>query len=239
MYYSAMWRRPSADKESLDAAGSHLAFKVTRVTGAIALGLLVLAVALVVTLSGSPLFVAQTNGVLTTEPIGSGQSGARACQSGELLPAGTSAIRLTFTAAVGPRVSVSALSGNRVVANGTTGSGWTSGAVTVAVKPLPRPVSNVTICFRLGPAAEAVELDGSQTGPSVAARETSGAPLPGRFTVEYMKPGSNTWWGLARKVARRFGLGRAPSGSWIALLLLVLMGTSVATAVWLLMEDLR
>ncbi|HEY5286220.1 MAG TPA: hypothetical protein VIJ50_03850 [Solirubrobacteraceae bacterium] len=208
-------------------------------TGAIVLGLLVLVAALLLTLSGSPLIVAQTNGVPATSLLAEGTSGARACQSRELLPAGTSAIRLTLVAAVGPRVSVTVLSGTRTLTSGVTRSGWTSGAVTVPVKPFQHAVSNVTICLELGPAAEAVALSGERTSRAAAARLSTGVPLSGRFTVEYMKPGYNSWWGLESRIATRIGFGRAPSGSWVALLLLLLMGISVATAIWLLVEDLR
>jgi hypothetical protein len=233
-----MWRRSTAAGQSLDATGLRLYFKVTRVTGAITVGLVLLLIALVVTLSGSPLVVAQTNGTLAAKSLAEGTSGVHACQSGELLPAGTSAIRLTLVAAVGPQVSVSVLSGNQILTSGVTGSGWTSGAVTIPVKPLPHAVSNVRICFGLGPTAEAVDLVGSSTSNTVAARGSTGVSLHGRFTVEYMKPGSSSWWSSARTVARHLGLGRAPSGSWVALLLSVLMGTAVATAVWLLVKDL-
>lgn len=207
--------------------------------GAIVVGLVLLAIALAVTLSGRPLVAVQTNGVLAAEPLAEGTSNSRACQNGELLPAGTSEIRLTLVAAVGPQVSVSVFSGRRLLTSGVTGSGWTSGAVTVPVKPFPHPISNVRICFRLGPAAELVQLLGSPTRRVVAATTSTGVPLRGRFTVEYMKPGLHTWWAAPRRVARRLGLGRAPSGSWITLLLLALMGIAIVTALRTLVEDLR
>ena len=213
-------------------------WSLTRTTGALVAGLALLAVALVIVLSGSPLLVTHTNATPASEPILEGGSGSNACQAGEALPAEITAIRLTLVAAVGPRVSLSVLSGTRVLTSGVTASGWTSGAVTVPVKALPHAAAPVRVCFKLGPSAETIQLGGVRTGTTVAARNFSGAPLPGRFTVEYMRSASSSWWSLAKMVARHMGLGRAPSGTWIALLVLLLMGTTVATGSWLIVKEL-
>ncbi len=213
--------------------------RLTRTTGALVAGLALLSIALVITLSGSPLVVTHVNATPASEPILEAGSGSSACQAGEVLPADITAIRLTLVAAVGPRVSLSALTGTRVLASGVTASGWTSGAVTVPVKALSHAVAPVRICFKLGPSAETVQLGGSRTSAATAAHNLSGVPLPGRFTVEYMRPGSSSWWSLAKTAARRMGLGRAPSGTWVALLVLLLMGTALATASWLIVKELR
>jgi hypothetical protein len=213
--------------------------RLTRTTGVLVAGLALLAIALVITLSGSPLVVTHTNAILADEPILEAESGSNACQAGEALPAGTTAIRLTLVAAVGPRVSLSVLSGARVLTSGVTAGGWTSGAVTVPVKALPNAAAPVRICFKLGPSAETVQLGGLRTSATTAARNLSGVPLPGRFTVEYMRRGDSSWWSLAKTAARHMGLGRAPSGTWVALLVLLLMGTVLATASWLIVKELR
>jgi hypothetical protein len=212
---------------------------MTRAAVALVAGLGLIAIVIVITLSGSPLVVAQTNATPANEPILEAGSGAGACQAGEALPAGTSAIRLTLVAAVGPRVSVTVQSGGRVLADGAAGSGWTSGAVTVPVKPLARSASQTRICFRLGHALETVLLGGAHTGAAVAARTIEGRTLPGRFTVEYMRSGHSSWWSSAQTVVRQMGLGRAPSGGWVALLVLVLMGAALASASWLALKELR
>ncbi|MGC2373580.1 MAG: hypothetical protein WA484_06875, partial [Solirubrobacteraceae bacterium] len=167
---------------------------MTRVAAALAAGLALLAIALVVTLSGSPVVVAHTNSIPADEPILEAKSGAGACQDGELVPAGISGIRLTLVADAGPRVSVRALSGSRVVASGTAGSGWTSGAVTVPVTVLEQPVVGARICFTLGRGVETVQLGGSHTSAALAATNLNGRPLPGRFTVEYMRSAGGSWW---------------------------------------------
>jgi hypothetical protein len=212
--------------------------RLTRATGALVAGLALLAIALVITLSGSPLVVAHTNATPANEPILEAGSGSNACQAGETLPAGIAAIRLTLVAAVGPRVSVSVLSGARVLTSGVTASGWTSGAVTVPVKALSHAAAPVRICFKLGPSAETVQLGGSRASAATAARNLSGVPLPGRFTVEYMRRGDGSWWSLAKTAARHMGLGRAPSSAWVALLVLLLMGAALVGASWLVVKEL-
>jgi hypothetical protein len=209
------------------------------VTVALGVGLVLLAIAWAITLSGSPLVVAHANTTPAYEPVleATGHSGA--CQDGELLPAGISAIRLILVAVVGPQVNVTVTAGARPLAAGATGSGWTAGAVTVPVKPLSRPVANARICFKLGRSAEDVVVGGSKASASSAARSLDGKPIPGRFTVEYMHRGSGSWWSSAKSVSRHLGLGHAPAGSWIALLLIAAMGGVVAAASWLVVKELR
>jgi hypothetical protein len=211
---------------------------MTRATVAFAAGCALMTLALVVTLSGSPLVVAHTNATPADEPVLEAASGAGACQADEVLPAGISAIRLTLVAAAGPRVSVVVLSAHPLT-SGVAGSGWTSGAVTVPVKPVAHAVSHVRICFKLGQSVETVQLGGSRTSAALAARDAKGKILPGRFTVEYMRAGSRSWWSTAETVARHMGLGRAPSGSWIVLLLLAAMGAVLVSASWLVRKELR
>lgn len=212
---------------------------MTRAAVTLAAGLALVAIVLLVTLSGSPTVVVRTNGTPAGEPIREIGSGVGACQSGELLPAGVSAIRLTLVANAGPRVTVTALAGSRVLAGGTASSGWTAGAVTVSVKPLSRAVAGARVCFKLGAAPEKVQVGGSRTSAAVAARYLGGGVLPGRFTVEYMRSGAGSWWSMLRTVARHMGLGRSPSGGWVALLVALLMGATLAAGSWLAVRELR
>jgi hypothetical protein len=197
-----------------------------------------LLLALILVLSGSPLVVAYANPVPPDQPIFTAPGGAGACQDGETMPAHVSAIRLIAVAVVGPRVHVTVSSNGRTLASGTTASGWTSGAVTVALAPLDHPLTGARVCFSIGPSAESVEVGGSASAPVNAARTLDGRTLPGRFTVEYMRPSSASWWSSIDTVARRLGLGHAPSGSWLAVALLLVMGAVVATAGWLTVREL-
>jgi hypothetical protein len=207
-----------------------------RVTLAVALGLL--GVGLVLVLSGSPTEVARANGAPAEEPIMQAGTGAGACQGGEAPPAGTTAVRLTLVAILGPRVNVTVSSGGRRVAAGSVGSGWTAGSVTVPIAALSHPLRQARVCFTLGRSVEKVEVGGAASGAGSAARTLTGDALPGRFTVEYMRPAASSWWGSAKTVARRLGVGHAPAGTWLAALLLAAMVAMVGGASWLLLREL-
>jgi hypothetical protein len=209
-----------------------------RTAVALAAGLALVAIAIVVTLSGSPLTVVHSNGVPVEYLIGEAKGEIAACQAGELLPAGVSALRFPFESDAGPRVSVSVWSGKRLLTSGVAHSGWTSGAVTVPVKPVQHAVAGTRVCVSLGQSAENVIVGGFRTGPAVAARGGDGEVLPGRFRVEYARAGESSWWSLAKTVAKHMGLGRAPSGTWIALFLVGLMGGSILAASWLMLREL-
>ncbi|HXC23747.1 MAG TPA: hypothetical protein VNU28_04105 [Solirubrobacteraceae bacterium] len=201
-------------------------------------GLTFVAGAIAVTLSGSPLVVAHTNGIPVDFLIGEAAGEIEACQDGELLPAGISAIRFRFESDAGPRVSVSVFSGGRLLTGGVAQSGWTSGAVTVPVRPVAHAVAGTRVCFSLGHSVENVTVAGSRTSAAMAARGGAGEALPGRFTVEYARAGQSSWWSQAKTVARHIGLGRAAGGTWVALLLVGLMGGSVLAASWLVLREL-
>jgi hypothetical protein len=205
---------------------------------ALVAGLALLALAVGVTLSGSPVVVAHTNSVLAERKIAETVSNAAACQADEVLPAGISAIRLTLDSYAGPQVSVRVLSGTRVLTHGVVGSGWVGGSLTVPVKHVSRTTSGVRVCFKLGPTKEKVAIDGVRTSSAVAARDDGGNSLPGRIRVEYLRAGHSSWWSLARVLARRIGLGRAPTGAWVALLAALLIGTGIAAASWVVLKEL-
>jgi hypothetical protein len=190
-----------------------LAFAVSLVLGAVALA---------VTLSRAPAGVVRVNnteGVL----LGSLRHDASACQSNEALPRGTSALRLHIFSFVGPRIAVGLFSHGQLIAHGERGSGWTGGSVTVPVDELAAARDRATLCFALYPNGdEEVQLNGQPTVRALAAHGRDGS-LPGRITVEDLRPGSSSWWSLIVPVARRMGLGHAASGTWSVLLVVGLM----------------
>ncbi len=170
------------------------------------------------------------------------------CQADEVLPAHVSALRLSLWAFVGWDIHVVAYRGARVLAEGRRGADWTSDSVTVPVRPLDRASSGVTLCFAIGPNSEPVLILGTRTPRREAARVlTSDTPRPdaksrerlgGRVGVEYLAAGRGSWWSRILTVARHMGLGRAFSGSWIALLIAALMGGVVVLALRLTMREL-
>lgn len=203
----------------------------TRLKIALGAGLVIGAVALGVTLTGSPVAVARVN-TATLTAIGEVHQPMAACQSGEALPRGSTAIRLRVLSFAGPRVTAAVLEHGHLIARGERGSGWSGGAVTVPVEPLSTTTSGVELCYAIyGNDDESDGLVGELTAQGDAALTRSG-PLPGRLRAEYLRPGKSSWWSLATAVAHRLGLGRAASGAWWAVLAIALMGCVVVLCSW-------
>jgi hypothetical protein len=216
-------------------------------------GLALTAMAIGIVLSRSPTVVARTNGVPIEGTVRAMTSAGEVCQEHELLLRGTTAIRLSLEALYGPRVSVRAVHDGELVTSGERGSGWTRQNVTIPVKSVPRTVAQVDVCFALAPKDETVDLNG---GRSASALVSSGGaraggppgidyllpvprPTSAGIRIEYLRPGSRSWWSLALQVARRMGLGRAPSGTWTVLVVLAAMAALVAVVSWLLARERR
>ncbi len=208
----------------------------TRVGIVLGAGLALIAMAVAVTLSRSPVQIAGTNGVLPKSGLIVTHGSVSGCQSEETLPEGTSGVRLRVAAAIGPSVSVEALSGGRVLTRGARGSGWTGSDVTVPIEQIRHSASHARLCFALGPSNERIAIFGVRTRR--AALTLEGERLPGKMRVEYLKIGDGSWWSRALSVARHMGLGHAWSGTWIVLLLAALMSTVVALTSWLIVREL-
>jgi hypothetical protein len=205
---------------------------------AFAAGLAFVAVAVAVVLSRAPVVLTGTNGLEPLVRLAAVPGGGSGCQAGEVLPAHTSAIRISLEASAGPRVAVQVLSGNTVLARGESAAGWLAKVVTIPVAPLARTVRDTTVCFAFAGAYERVSFLGEPTARGGAARTSAGV-LAGRMTIEYVRRGSSSWWSLARGVARRMGLGRAWAGTWVVLLVAALMAASVAVASWVTIRESR
>jgi hypothetical protein len=173
------------------------------------------------------------------------------CQAGEVLPRGIAAIRLSIWAFYGAPLHVMAYRGTQIVAEGSRGANWTGDSVTVPVRAPDHTIGDVRLCVAIGPNSEALQLLGASTpAPQAAASLASDVSaadasardehtLGGRLTVEYLAPGNGSWWSRVLSVARHMGLGRAYSGTWIALLIAALMATVAALAVRLTLRELR
>ncbi len=195
----------------------------------IAVSLALVAVLGVVTLAQAPARVVRSSphGV---EVVTAGVGDVAVCQSGEALPAGVSAVRIWLEAEIGPPVRVQVYSRGRLLSEGRRGAGWTASAVTVPVAALTHTASNVKVCFAAKPNSERLQLYGINTAARDAATTASGHPLAGRMTIEYMAPGSGSWFSRALVVARHMGVGRAISGTWLALLVAMLMAGVLVVA---------
>jgi hypothetical protein len=209
--------------------------RAVRIT--VVLGLALTTVALAVTLARAPLVIAGTNSIQSAVKLTSGES-ITACQANEVLPRGTSAIRLSLEALIGPKVTVTVRAGTLTLARGARNAGWKAADVTVPVGRVRHTTPHVQVCFALAPSYTPVIVLGERTRQAVAASTAEG-PLPGRVSVEYMRQGDRSWLSLASSVAQRMGLGHAGSGAWIALLVAALAATVAALSVWLVLRELR
>jgi hypothetical protein len=208
-----------------------------RIKLALAAGLLLIPLAAVVALSHAPLVVARENLPETHQILVATERAAGACQSNEVLPAGTSAIRLGITTALGPHVAVQARSGSQLITTGSHSAGWNGASVTIPVKPVAHTIAPVTICFQLTLLNGPAEMLGWPTKHSAAI--SNGKPLPGRMHIEYLRPAERSWWSMATAVAWRLGLGRAADGSWNVFLVMALAASLVVLSSWLVLRELR
>jgi hypothetical protein len=205
---------------------------------ALAGGLALVGIAVGVTLTQAPTTVIASDGIAEEAEVASTRSAAEACQAGETVPAGTTAIRLALAAELGPPVTIAVFSGGAVVTRGTRGSGWTGASVTVPVKRVPRTIPAARVCFALGHPIEAVAIFGRKTS-ATGALSAGAQRLPGRVAIEYVRQGSASWLSLVPAIARRMGLGHAWTGTWVAFALVVAMAFGLALCCRLVLRELQ
>lgn len=203
---------------------------------ALAVALALLAAAVGVVLSHSRLTVIGGNKTSSAVRMARAKGGTRGCFRGATVPEGTSAVRISLSANVGPRVTLQVLSGEAVVAHGVRDAGWgIQESVTVPVTRVPRTVTNARICLAIGSAVEPVQLNRFRvqtTAPDGTIHYTEG------FRIEYLRAGHSSWWSLASSVAHRMGLGHAASGTWLVFLVIALMLAVAALATRLILREL-
>jgi hypothetical protein len=196
-----------------------------RLAAAVAAGAVALLVALALVLGDSKPRQAGSNYVAELEPVGTIQGSGERCQSGLVLPADTDAVRLllgTYGEPT-PRVSVRATKGSEEVTSGSIPAGGHEGHLDVPLRRVDAETGGVTVC---------VDIEGSE--------RTVLYGLAGTVRLEWLRPGSESWFDLLPVVARRFGYGKAnPFGSW----LIVVAGLMLALAWFLagrvLLRELR
>ena len=165
-------------------------------------------------------------------------AGQEACQESEVLPADTSAIRLTVGThgQPGPPLEaiVTAPSG-RVLTSGRLAAGWHEGLVRIPVKHVSTASEETRVCIREGRSAAGqapIALAGNnQLGfvMQVAGKESPGV----RLRLDYMRAGSESWYQLLGTIAHRFSLGKAGflrHWEWWAALVLILATAVLAIA---------
>jgi hypothetical protein len=198
---------------------------------ALAAGLAVVAVSLGIVLSRSPLAVAGTDGVLANPAVAWIRASQTFCQPGGTLPEGTTAIRVSLSANVGPQVTLEALSGSTLVTQGERDAGWgIDETVTVPVQRVPRTIRDAHICETTGPPVEPIQVNGLQV------KTPSGEAV--LLRMEYLRPGSSSWLSLVSSVAHRMGLARAPAGTWVAYVVIAVMIAVAVLASRLVLREL-
>jgi hypothetical protein len=210
---------------------------MTRISIALAVGLALIAIAAGVTLSRSPLTLA-SRAQTSEHTLISAVRPAIACQGGEVLPQGVTAIRLGLNTIIGPHVTLTVLSGSGIVTSGARAPGWSGASVVVPVQALSHATAPIRVCFTLTLMNGPVALQGQPTAPADAARSPAG-PLPGRVNIEYLRLGHASWWSMVASTARHLGLGHAAAGTWNALLVMALVGGFISLSSWLVLRELR
>ena len=192
------------------------------------LGLLVLAGGLLAALSHSAQRRTGTNGVWPQLVAGQLAAGQRACQDGELLPAGSAEAQVVVQPlqAVGPRVAVTLSHGGVALARASALVAAREGTTLhVPLQPRPRDLDGVTICLTAGAGGQGVALIGGPTPPGTGGLTIAGQGTGASLAIGYMAAGTSSWWGHASAVADRMALGRGSWGGrwivWLAGLLLL------------------
>lgn len=216
----------------------------------LAVGMVLLAGVCTLTLTRSPPRVLRVSGPPANGSLGITINDPAICQYNEALPSGVTAIRLPMIAFFGANVRVVAYQGDQTLTEGRRGANWTGVSVTVPVKALEHRYSHVRLCVVIGPNSEPIILTGHLTPSQEAARTLSSSavaptrarhgevPLKGRMVIEYISSGEGSWWSRLLTVARHVGIGRAYRGTWIALLIAVLMAGLGALATGLALREL-
>jgi hypothetical protein len=208
-----------------------------RIRIAIAVCLTLTAICVGIALARTPLVVASTDGTPLPTEIGATSVPTTVCQPAEIVPRGTTAIRVSLLSLLGPRLSLRATAGNTLVTSGELGYGWTGAVVAIPVARVARTYTHVTICISLAKRQQLVNLRGANTKVEPAITEGKQV-LPGRMRFEYLRPDKSSWLALVLPTARRIGL-TIGGGAGIAIVPLLLLLACAALMSWRLASDLR
>lgn len=193
----------------------------------LAAGVVIVIAVLVLEMSRSAPRTAGSDHVATPVFSAALPHGGVVCQPVEPPPEAMAAVRLlmgTYGRPV-PALAVRFLSVAGVtVSRGTLAPGAREGYLTVPMRRTGELSDAASVCVRVGGASRVV-LAGER-GPG-GTETINGKPAPGVISLDYLRPGSESWWQLLPTITTRFGLGKAPFfGDWtlpvMALLLVAL-----------------
>ncbi len=206
---------------------------------ALAIGLTLLGVALIVVPTHSPYTLIGTNAIRGSDYIELEEKGKlESCQSTGTIPRDTSAIRLGIEGLYfSPAVTIKISADSHLLREAAHRPGGPSApTVTVPVERLTHAVNAASICIAVGPAREPIRYYGAPKHSSIPhANQLQEAVLQ----MQYLRPGTKSWWSMTSSIAYHMGLGRAPSGTWIVFLVIALMLAVVFISARLTLEELR
>jgi hypothetical protein len=163
--------------------------------------------------------------------VGAGQE---ACQEQELLPADTSAVRMTIgtRGLPGPPIHMTlSVPGGRTVTNGGLAAGWHQGVVTIPVKRVSEPTPGLRACLRnAGP--QQIQLAGTTPDPGYHF-ELAGGTVEGRLRYDYLRPGRESWLELLPTLAYRSTIAKSDlvrHWAWAGAVVLMLLAAGFAVA---------
>lgn len=202
----------------------------------LAVGLLLLAGGIAVTLSHAEVRPTGTNDVVVETLVGTASGVRTLCQGDERIPADTGAIRVSVTQGSEPRAALAVTVGtpHAPVATGS-GHRWDGNAAIVALHPaLARDVAGrVCVRVRTREANGEIGLAGVPAADALSATD-EGQPIGARLRFEYLRSDAQSWWSFAPELVDRIGRAHAWSGSSVALIAALLSLTSIFLAAWLL-----
>jgi hypothetical protein len=196
-----------------------------RAGACLVLGLLALTAGLVTVLSRSTRPRTATNGVVPTRVGGQELAGRRLCQGGELVPAGTGALKLRILTAAtpGPPVAVVLRRHGRVVARGSAATDARRETVTAPIPATTRDLDDVDVCLTLGTGAPIVAVVGPRARHGDAMRVRQRVLAHTSLPIVYLGAGRESWLSHAATAMTRLGRGRGDwGGRWIAWLAIAL-----------------
>ncbi len=212
---------------------------MSRVTVALAGGLALTLVAVVLVLAQSPQTIVRSNyGVVEREIINTVNGGTTICDADEYVPQGTTEIQPKLGANTGPRMEVTVLSGPHIATSGARGSGWSGRIVTIPVKPLHQAIQDATICVSFQMHNETISIYGSPS-PRRTGTEVGGKTLPETMWINYLRPSGQSWASRLGAIAQHFEFGRTTTGAWVVVLSLALVASVIGIASGLALKELR
>jgi hypothetical protein len=197
----------------------------------VALGLIAIAIAAAAILSQRSQRRSGTNltadvGYVLTLP-----AGQQLCEPGELIPGDTGALRLQASAGAlpGPEVAFTVSDARGPLSSGVLKPGWRGGTVTIPLTRVRSTAPGTMICL-VNHGARPISLGGSVPDADFYV-VLNGKPLNGRMRIEYMRPGSESWFSLLPTLAHRFSLAKADAvRHWAAVAAIVLMLLAIVVA---------